>query len=232
MKKENLIKFYSDHRSYIFPAVVALSSLFLIVFVIYPQAVKLINNQRAIGDLMNKSKFLETKVTALESYNEEDLSRKLKFALATLPADKDFGNILGLLQQLTVQSGFAIDSISFGSTASKSGNSDSFDVKLEIRGAKGSFQTLLNSLEDSRRLMRINSIDISSSQASQTLNVALVAEVLYSQLPQSFGGVDSPLPELSQKEEQLIVKLARFGETVSSPSATQSLPRGKSNPFE
>ena len=232
MKKENLIKFYSNHRLYIFPVIVALSSLFLIIFVIYPQTLKLINNQRAIGDLMNKSRFLETKVAALESYDEKDLSRKVGFALATLPADKDFVNALGLLQQLAARSGFSINSISFGSTASKLGDSDSFKVNLEIRGAKSSFRTLINNLESSRRLMRISSIDISSSQTSQALDVALAAEVLYSQLPQSFGGVDSPLPELSQKDEQLVAKLARLEETVSSPSATQSLPRGKSNPFE
>lgn len=232
MKKENLIKFYSNHRSYIFPAIVTLSSLFLIIFVIYPQTIKLINNQRAIGDLMNKSRFLETKVSALEGYDEEELSRKVGFALVTLPADKDFGNALGLLQQLIVQSGFSIDSISFGSAVGKLGNSDSFEVKLQIRGAKSSFQTLLNNLENSRRLMRISSMDISSNQTTQILDVALVAEILYSQLPKSFGGIDSPLPQLSQKDEELISKLARTSERVLSPSAVQSLPRGKSNPFE
>ena len=46
MKKEDLIKFYTAYRAYIFPAGVALASIFLILFVIYPQTVKLFNNQK------------------------------------------------------------------------------------------------------------------------------------------------------------------------------------------
>lgn len=230
MKKETIIKFYSNYRLYIFPAIVALSSLFLILFVIYPQTVKLINNQQTIGDLINKSKLIENKVVALESYDEEDLSRKVGFALVTLPADKDLVSILGLLPQLIVQSGFTIESISFGNTANKLGNSDSVEIKLEIRGAKIMFQTLLSNLENSPRLIRVNTIDI-SAQSSQNMNAAVVVEVLYSLLPQNFGGTDSPLPELSQKDEQLLVRLARTSETVATFSAIES-PRGKSNPFD
>lgn len=232
MKRENLTRFYLIHRSRIFPVIVALSSLFLIVFVIYPQTTKLIDNQKAIGDLINKSKFLETKVVALEGYDGEDLSRKLGFVLTTLPADKDFGNILGLLQQLTARFGFSIDSITFSNRANKLENLGGLQVKLDIRGTKAMFPTLLNNLENSPRLVRINSIDIPSQQSSQAFQVSLEVEALYSQLPQNFGGVDSPLPQLSQKDEELIARLEKSGETISSSSSAQLSPKGKSNPFE
>ena len=231
MKNEAIARFYSNYKLYIFPIIVALANLFLIVFVIYPQTVKLISNQEAIGGLVAKSKFLETKVVALESLDGEDLARKVGFALATLPADKDHGNVLGLLQKLTAEFGFGINAISFSNTANKLGNSDSFGVKLDIKGAKVMLQPLLNSLESSRRLFRISSIDISPGQASQALDVSLAIDVLYSSLPQNYGSTDSSLPELSQEDEELIAKLVRLSAIASTSSAMES-PRGKANPFE
>ncbi len=231
MKKETINKFYLRYRLYIFPAIVALSSLFLIIFAIYPQTAKLIENQKVAGDLTNKSKFLETKVVALESYNGEDLSQKVGMALDAFPADKDYGNILGLLQGLAAQSGFTISSIALGNTSGKLGNASNFEIKLEIKGPRNLFQIFLMNLENSPRIMRVSSIDISSAQASEALDAAVVIEVLYSPSPQSFGTVDSPLPTLSQKDEEILVALSRTTLTASF-SAVQPSQRGKANPFE
>jgi|Napbiome12C3dose_1001474.scaffolds.fasta_scaffold00001_170 hypothetical protein len=232
MKKEDLIKFYSKYNLYIFPAVVALSSLFIILFVIYPQVIKLIDNQGAIDQLLNKSRSLESKVSALESYDSSDLSQKLEFALATLPGEKDFGGVLGLLQKLTIESDFSISAISFGNTAGKIGSADSFEVKLDLKGSRMMLKDLLANLESSPRLVRIKSIDISSNQASLALDVSLAVEVLYSPLPKDFGGPDSPVPQLSQKDEELITRIMEGSGIIYSPAVLPVSPRGKSNPFE
>lgn len=231
MKKETIIQFYLRYRLYIFPAIVAMSSLFLIIFEIYPQTAKLIENQKVAGDLTNKSKFLATKVVALENLNGEDLSQKVGIALNAFPADKDYGNILGLLQGLTAQSGFTISSIALGNTSGKLGNASSFEIKLEIKGPRNLFQSFLSNLENSPRIMRVSSIDISSTQAQEVLDAALVIEVLYSPAPQSFGTADSPLPSLSQKEEELLTTLSKTALTVT-PSVSAPSQRGKANPFE
>ena len=234
MKKADLIKFYSIHKTQIFTVIVALSSLFLIIFVIYPQVSQLISNQEAMGNLSRRSKLLETKVTALQSYDIEDLSYKLGIILATLPSDKDIANVLGLLQQLTAKSGFIANSISFVRSMSEAANSSKFEVKLEIIGSKNDFQTLLDNLENSSRLFRINHIEVSSRRDSQILESSLGVEALYGGLPKDFGGVDSPLPEFSQEDDKLILSLEELRQTAltsSTYSAIQS-PRGKSNPFE
>ncbi len=235
MKKESVLLFYLKYRFYIFPAVVSISSLFLIVFAIYPQTVSLLNNQRVIGELINKSNILETKAEALEIYDEADLTRKVGLAVNVYPVERDFGNILGLLQQLTAASGFSISSFSLGNATNKLGNAESYEVKLEIKGGKMLFPALIKNIENSPRLMKINRIDISSNQAAQTVDVSLVVRALYSGLPQTFGSPDSPLPKLSQKDEEF---LAIMAETVSgnynvgTSSASPLLPRGKENPFE
>lgn len=234
MKKKDLIEFYSIHKLKIFPLVVALSSLFLSVFVIYPQAVKLISNQEAIGNLNKKSQLLETKVIALQSYDIEELTRKLGIILESLPPDKDYGNILGLLQQLTVNSGFSTNLISFTQGAGNAAGVSNYGVQMNIKGFRDNFQTLLDNLENSSRLIRINKIEVSSRINSSTLESSLGIEALYGGMPKDAGEVDSPLPEFSQKDEELIRKLAELEQAIlatSSSSAVRS-PRGKLNPFE
>lgn len=229
MKKE-LIKFYLEYKLYIFPAVVALSSLFLIIFAIYPQTIKIIDGQKFASDLANRSKFLETKVEALESVDEEGLARKVRFVLNALPADKDFANVLALLQQIITESGFSVTSITLGNTSSKIGNSDSFEVRVEVKGAKVFLGGLLSNLENSPRLIRVKIIDISSNANQQSVDIALSLEVLYSTLPKSFGTVDSPLPQLTPEDEGLIAALEKIN--ITTPTSFAQSPRGKANPFE
>ncbi len=248
MKKETIANFYSAYKLYIFPAVVVLSSLFLIGFIIVPQISKLVDNQKAVGQLSAKSKLLDSKVFALESYDEADLSKKVGITLSAFPVDKDYINILSLLQQLTAKSGFSIVSISFGEGGHKIDKVNSYTVKLQVKGSRILFQSLLSNLENSPRLVKVNSIDISSNQAAQELNAVLEIGVLYSQPPQNFGTEDSSLPEISQTDEDLLVSLSQAGEVLSqaneavvgqeaSPSAGitsfgMTSPKGKSNPFE
>lgn len=234
MKKENFAKFYQTYKLYIFPAVVALSSLFLILFVIYPQTVKLIGGQRTSKELMTKSKFIETKVLALESFDTEDLSRKVSYALNTLPSEKDFVNIVGLLQQLAGQTGFSISSISLGSSANKLSNIDSYDAKMEMKGTKILLAVFIDKLENFVRLMKIKRIDVSSGNSSQSGDISLVVEVFFSDLPKTLGTEDSPLPELTQKDQEFLATMGQVSEETAgliSPPAPLS-PRGKANPFE
>lgn len=231
MKKENLLKFYRAYRLYIFPAVVGISSLLLIVFAIYPQTVTLIKNQREQGELINKAQFLESKVSALEGYKEEELSRKLEIALAAYPDNKDFGTAMGVLQQIVAQSGFRIVTISLTSgSKAVSGGAQSYELKLDLVGIKPGLNILLNNLESSPRLMRTVSMDVSST--SQDLsNVALVVEVLFADVPKSFGAVDTPLPEITREDEALLTRLAQTGRSVLQAGSVTG-PRGKVNPFE
>lgn len=227
MKKE-INKFYSEYKLYIFPAVVTLSSLFLIIFAIYPQTVKLIENQKTATELINRSKFLDIKVTALEGYDEKDLERKVGLVLNTLPAEKDYGNVLTLLSQLVLQSGFSISSITIGNSAGKVGSAESLEVKMDITGPRVLLQTLLDNLDSSSRLVRVKSIDVSSSQGS--ISVSLAVQVLYAGSPKDYGTIDSSLPELNQNDEGLISTLERLNKPVLESDVES--PRGKANPFE
>lgn len=234
MSRETISKFYLTYRLYIFPAVVALSSLILIIFVIYPQVSKLIANQKVEGDLKLRSKFLETKVQALESYDEDDLSRKVNYALNVYPSERDFGNVLGLLQGVASQVGFSIVSANFGESSTKLGGSQSYALKMEVVGARSLLSLLLSNIESSPRIMKVASVETSSSRDPQTVNVVLAVDILYAAVAGGFGTVDSPLPQFTQKDEEIIAKLAASApQAPSLPQIPTTLtPRGKANPFE
>lgn len=233
MKKENIIKFYFSYRLYLFPAIVAVSSLILIVFVIYPQVIALITNQKNVSDLISRSKSLEVKAQELESIDEEDLSRKVDYVFSSYPESADFGSVIGLIQTIVSQSGFVATSISVGTSVNKLPNAQSYSIKLDITGPKSLLNILLSNIEKSARLIRVSSIEVTNSQNQQSVTVALNLDILYSPVPTSFGSVDSPLPQLTQKDEQILSILAKNAPSVI-PSSTNVIlpPRGKANPFE
>lgn len=233
MKKEAIIKFYTTYRIFIFPAIVALSSLILIVFVILPQFMALLTNQKNAADLRERSKSLEVKAQTLETYDLSDLQRKVGYALSSLPEDKDFATVLGLIQNLTAQSGFSVTSISLGSSTAKLTNAQSYSIKLDVVGAKSLLEALFSNLEGSTRLMKVSNIELSNSPNQQSVNASIALDILYSPLPTNFGSVDSPLPEVSEKDEQLIATLAKnAAPALTSPANVSLPPRGRANPFE
>lgn len=234
MNKEAISKYYQQYKLYVFPAIVALSSLILIIFVIYPQTIKLLANQKVQGEITNKSKFLEAKAQTLESYDSSDLNQKVDSVLGAYPAEKDFVSALSLLQNLTAQSGFSATSISLGTGSAKNAGVESYNIKLDILGPIVQLPTLLSNIENSPRLMKVSSVETSIGKDSESATISLNVEVLYSSAPQIPGSIDSPLQELSQQDEEVIAKLARVGsnEIISKPPTTQLGPRGKANPFE
>lgn len=240
MRKEVLVKFYQSYKLYIFSAVAAISSLILIIFVIYPQTSKLLSNQRLDKDVSQKSKFLEAKAQALESYDPEDLSLKVRNVLGSYPVDKDLVAAVSLLQNFTAQSGFSIISLSVGGGSGK-GASQSYSVKLDILGPKALLPGMIKGIEDSNRLMRVSSIEETAGRDSGSTTVSLAVDILYSSVPGEFGSIDSPLPELSDKDQEILARLASTSTNTSigtapisgQPTTPSELPpRGKANPFE
>lgn len=233
MKKE-LVKFYITYKLFIFPAIVALSCLILIGFVIYPQVSQLLSNQKAQGEFIRRSEILEAKAQDLEKFDARDLDLKVNYALGAFPTDKDFATVVGLLQSITSKSGFNINSLSLGAGAGKAQNAQVYTIKLDLIGPKLLLPALINNIESSPRLMRVGSLDTTVGRDAQSSAVSLDLEVLYAPLPNEFGTLDSPLPELTEKDDELLSRIARTGEVVSvvQPGTVQLGPRGKPNPFE
>lgn len=233
MKKEVISKFYQNYKLYVFPAVVILSSLILIILVIYPQVSKILADQKTEGEFLTKWEFLEAKAQDLESYDSQDLLTKVNLALISYPVEKDFVIGIGLMQNLTAAAGFSITSLILSPGVSKS---QSYGIKLDILGPGVLLPSLLSDIENSPRLMRISNVETSAGADHQLITASLNVDILYSSAPGDFGTVDSPILQLSQEDEQALAKIAKVRASISQPSQTQTptqfSPRGKSNPFE
>lgn len=230
MDKQQLFLMYQKYRLIIFPVTTAIAGVILIAFVIVPQLSKLMNNNAAYTDIQEKNSFLEVKAEELEVIDGEKLKQKLDVSLLALPSNKDLTDVIGILQNVVTQSGFGISTLQFGADTAISGQ-QAFKVKLEISGPKAIFSNLLTNIEGSYRPMKIDSIDITSSRDSEQVNGTLNINVFYAPIPNSLGGVETPLPKLSEKDEEVIASLSRV--TSSTPAVATNLPaRGKTNPFE
>ncbi len=233
MMNENLKQLYGKYKLYIIPLVIGVSSLILIVFVIYPQIVKLIGNNNAQGALLSRSKFLEAKASELQNVNEADLSKKLNLALAALPGDKDFGEVIGLVQQISSQNSFNLVSLDLTSSEEQAtaSASSAYNIAIEVIGPKAGLNNLLAGIENTSRVMRVNTILITSGKDPNIINAVIQVKVYYSMIPTKIGSIDAPLPQLSKQDEDLLIKLSSIVEATP-PTTTTLSPRGKSNPFE
>lgn len=228
MKKESLALIYQKYRLVIFPAVVSLSCFVLIVFIMIPQVVSFLKNSQVEADFKTKSEFLDTKVEALESLNESELLRKVKYVVESFPQEKDFVTLIALLQKITSENGFSIASLLFGGGGVF--KEQGYGISMEVVGPKSIFTRLLHSIETSPRLMRIDHIEISSGRSADVISANLAIVALFAPVPGNLGSVNSPLPQVSQGEEELLDRLARS--QVTSLTVVELSSTGKSNPFE
>src|SRR5258708_919859 len=105
MNPDKSSNFYQKYKLFIFSGIVILSSLILIIFVIYPQLSKLFVNQKAEKEIINKTQFLESKAQTLEKYDKGDLDKKVSLALDSFPTEKDFISTFSLIENIVSKSG-------------------------------------------------------------------------------------------------------------------------------
>jgi len=246
MKKEDLQKLYSKYKIIIFPVLVGFSGIILMVLVIIPQLKGYLSRQEDAKQVKNRLEILDVKAKDLENLSEADLQRKLQSAVSALPTTKDYTSVIGLIQRLSAQSGVTLKTVSLDTgRGASSSEANSFAVSTEITSSKAGFDQFLKSIEAAPLVMKVASIEISSSGGADSVTASIVIDVYYSPTPKNLGSVDSPLPKLSQEEENLALDLVSkvaiipASSPVTSPGSeiplqppANILPRGKANPFE
>lgn len=235
MKTGDLLAFYLKYKMILFPSVVVLSCLILVIFVIVPQLMSLLAGRQIQGELTSKREFLEVKARDLQVVNEEDLKAKVNTVLAAFPADKDYANVMIGLQNVAGKWGFKIDSFALSGQDVKVKSSQGYLINLEVSGARALLPSLLNDIENMSRVMRIGALQISGGPDPAGANVSLGIIAFYAPAPSSYGSFDSPLPELSQKDEEIITKLTSIAPVQQDDTGVLEevvIPTGKDNPFE
>ena len=214
-----------NYKTLIYPSAVGLASLIIIIFVIVPQLQSFLSGQDDLKLKQARLNTLEVKAKELESFDQDAYTEKLLNAFYYLPVDKDYSNIIGIFRELTASAGMSLTSLHPGSATAES----SYLVKADIVGQVSSLGAMLEAIEKSPRVMKLESVETSTS-TSGLLNATLTVSVYYASPPQSLGAVDAPLPKLTEGDQVVLSSL--IPPSAQSSSTTIILPSGKSNPFE
>lgn len=221
---KNLIYKY---KIFLYPLLVMVCSVIIIIFLIIPQIKIFVLGQDKLSDSKELLNILEVKASELEGLDEVDLSQKLSVALAALPVEKDFASLIGVFKGLATASGMSLTSFHL---AGASEPQNSYLVRAELIGSNSSLGQLLNNIEKASRVMRLQTLETSTSGVGNTIASTVTVLVFFQPGPKTLGPIDSALPKLSETDKAILAALTK----VSSPeqSGVIILPSGKSNPFE
>ena len=231
MNKETLVNFYLKYKIIILPVLVSLSSVVLIIFLIYPQLRSFYEGQERLQKEKVRVFKLEAKTTDLASINETQVNQAVKSALVVLPQTQDFSSLIGIFQKLTVQSGVTLLSFQLGSSQIKVPGVSGFSVKMEVEGTGSNLALFLSNIDKASRLMKVESVEVSKSR-SGILNGSILVDVFFAPVPKELGALDSEVPKLSAEDEKLVEELVKSIVVQETQPIATSSGKGKSNPFE
>lgn len=232
MNKEEIVNIYIKYKFFLFPFLIVMACILVGFFVIYPQWSRIIADQDRIAALDKKTSLLESKARKLDSLDEKDIKEKLAVALKVLPAESDFATTLGLIQNLANQYQFII--VNF--QTSQSGGKENlklteYSISLDLIGPRDLMKKFIDSINENFRLMRTARLEINIPSSKDEVTANITVDAFFSQIPQSLGSVDAPVPEISNDDERLMTELASQQPYVA-PTTVSGGPKGKTNPFD
>lgn len=196
---------------------------------------------------------LRKKRSLLESLDSQQMLSNLSEAELALPGEKNIGTIFLTLENLSTLTQQNISNINVTPGVIASGSAKSEDVlsELDVISQKGAqalrvsvdtngtadqFKDFLRQLINSRRIMDIESVEISYlSETQDYLDATFSLLVYYLPTITQIGSLESQIIEFTQEEQQLLSNLIQLPDlsSVSVASESASLePIGKTNLFE
>lgn len=236
--KEEIIKFYTQNKVVIFPVLAGISSLLIIMLVIYPTLSGFLSGNQKLKDLHRQSQALAAKATELANLDQTALTSNLTVSTLALPTDQDYASAIGTVQALSSAAAYTITSVQIipNLPAGFSSKIPGFTLKVEILGPRATLNTYLSALESSLRVMRVAGFEVNPAKTGDTINVVVNLAVFYSPHPSSLGSADTPLPQITNEEKTVIANLARANSIINQsqglPAGPSSTTKGKLDPFE
>jgi hypothetical protein len=232
--KKTLLDIYNRYKIIIFPALIGLACFLLIILIIIPQFNEYLKAKEDLANTLAHAENLQKKNLALEGLDRNDLQQKLNIAINAFPSEKDFPGVVGLVQRLASERGLALGSLQVVQTSSKT-ETPSFSVKFDVSGSRASVRELLNTLENSSRVLKVITIEVSaSSETDVVANIGI--DAFYAPTPTALGGLDAPLSPLTSEENKVLSTLSSIPAPAAEPGTPQldlsTQSRGKANPFQ
>lgn len=234
--KDKIASILVKHQTIFWFGLTAVLCGSLVIFVITPQLQDYLNTRRDIEGKLSRTNLINEKANKLQQVDLPLYRQKLNTALLALPQGVDLIPVLNLSQLLVVNNGLELQDISFsGLNNPKTATSDSksYQVNLEVSGDTASLQKFLINIQKIPRILKIVSLEVTSTRQNERFRAGLGLEAFYSSLPSALtSSVEEDIKLLDEKEENLLSAFDSSTFPLLAPSLEASSPRGKTNPFE
>lgn len=229
-----LDKFYEKYKLLIWPIFVVAVTIGVTAMVVVPQFLDYLRLREEITVINDKSASLEQRALKMEEINQIAVEDGLKVVFTILPADQDVSEALTSLEDLVNRSGLILKTVTYASAKKAAADKDSFQLNTSVLGPISSVRDFLINLKEGSRVFRVDSISARFQQDGMIVESDIPVSVFYSPSVSAANVVlEQPVPQLSQKEGQLLSKLSNaIPRSQATVSSEVSVPLGKTNPFE
>ncbi len=177
--------------------------------------------QQRQANILAKSnlKQLIQKTQALEAIDENEIKNKVRLIEDIFPSLRPVLELINSLEILSKEENVPFEGIELKpgkiDEAVKTSGKQSFDISYELSGNLAKISSLINRLETTPPLMKIEKIDLKvddrkESTLASLLSAGLTVKVFYQAMPETIGSVDSVLPIITDEEVEILKKLANF----------------------
>ncbi len=230
-------KFYKQYHEYFLPFLGGLGIILLSLYVLIPQIRTIIELIQLTSEKDDQLKILVTKRELLDSVSAGSTQTFLSDAELALPREKDAASILIALENLSAQSKFTVDSVSFtpGLVSTESGNlpqpkdtsakqnsakkapeksahgAPTLAVAVKGKGETAQFAEFLKLIYKVRRIFDIGEIRLAyTADEPDFLSAELNLQTYYLPPITEIGAIDTELPRISATEQKILSDLASF----------------------
>ncbi len=232
------------------PILLVLASFGLLGFGLAPSINTVMTIQQQNTEIRTEVAKLSAKESLLKRMDEAAVRSQLATAVSAIPDDKAATGILTGLERLAISASSSVStfSISPGKLSTPSANATPsaknlpnlsekplpknlyrLTFELGLRGDLNGLESYLAQLSGVNRLVNVAGINYKTGGVTSGAGLTqLVLYVYYQPVLSDLGPIDSPLSELTAKQQTLLNKVAEFSEVTQEPPL---LPAGKTNPF-
>jgi len=229
------------------PLVLVLSLMFVsIQTLVLPKITDIKQLFKSNKDQEEKLSKLTEKLTLLENIDQTDLVQHSELLLQALPESKQPMLVMGVLKQLSADSGIEIAEMSVkpgGITATssaekeetkKEGSQDkaqSLLFSLSTLGTYDQISEFINKLDKTLPLLRMEKLSLKRGLESGSFTVSTEIQAYFLALPKTLGKIEAPLQIASKEEKEIYDRLQQFSSPVGEESLFPTIESGRENPF-
>lgn len=227
-------RFFRNHLVITFTLLLLFGILALALFVL-PRINSIKVNIEDLKKRKEELAVLTRKLSYLESLNPRQLKTMSDVLVSALPISNQPGPVIREIELISRQTNFNLKGISAKPGIIASGGESSgpklSSISYSVSGSASEpeFVEFINQLESTFPLLVAEDISFNYSLGSVTANFNIFS--YYSSLPQKIGSISSPLVQISDNEQKLYQRLAKFKNLQTDIETPPPTTVGKENPF-